>query len=93
MTINREKVIKALECCTSINGCYDCPYGNNRRGTDHCQLNSTRDALILLREQEPVRCRNCRHYNTECFADGCGWCDRHDFGTNDEWYCADGEGK
>jgi len=44
-------------------------------------------------QTEIVRCRNCRHYNTECCADGCGWCERHDFGTNDEWYCADGEVK
>ncbi len=57
MMTDREKVIKALECCTSVDGCCNCPYGNDRRGTDHCQLNSTRDALILLREQEPVRPR------------------------------------
>lgn len=52
-------------------------------------------ALALLREQEPVivRCKNCRHYDTECCADGYGWCYNRDFGTTDEWYCADGEVK
>lgn len=53
------------------------------------------DALALLREQEPVqlivRCKNCRHYNTACCVDGCGWCEHRNTGTNDEWYCADGE--
>lgn len=46
---------------------------------------------IVLEHTEIVRCRNCRHYNTECCAEGFGWCNRRDFGTNDEWYCADGE--
>lgn len=46
---------------------------------------------IIVEQTEIVRCRNCRHYNTECCSDGYGWCHRRDFGTNDEWYCADGE--
>lgn len=41
---------------------------------------------------EPVvRCRSCRHYNTWCCGEGFGWCERRDFGTNEEWYCHDGE--
>ena len=40
-----------------------------------------------------VRCRGCRHYNTEGFVEGYGWCHQHIFGTNDEWYCADCEHK
>lgn len=46
---------------------------------------------IVIEQTEIVRCRSCRHYNTECCAEGLGWCYRRDFGTNDEWYCADGE--
>lgn len=46
---------------------------------------------IVLEQTEIVRCRNCRHYNTECCAEGFGWCHCRDFGTYDEWYCADGE--
>ena len=43
-------------------------------------------------DAEPVvRCRSCRHYNTECCVEGFGWCHQRDFRTNDEWYCADGE--
>ena len=38
-----------------------------------------------------VRCRSCRHYNTACCSEGCGWCECRNFGTWDEWYCADGE--
>ena len=69
---DREKVIKALECCTSADGCCDCPYGNNRRGTDHCQLNSTRDALILLRDQEPVAHAAWLYKETRTAYDECG---------------------
>ena len=46
---------------------------------------------VVLERTELVRCRNCRHYNTECYEDGFGWCHRRDFGTNDDWFCADGE--
>lgn len=46
---------------------------------------------VLVEQTKIVRCRNCRHYNTACCGDGYGWCERRDFGTNDEWYCADGE--
>lgn len=46
---------------------------------------------IVVELTEIVRCKNCKHYNTEWCADGCGWCNYRDFGTNDEWYCADGE--
>lgn len=50
--VDREKVLKGLECCTSADGCHDCPYSHNGQGTDTCQLDSTRDALELLKEQE-----------------------------------------
>lgn len=53
--LNREKVIKGLEICTS-RPCYctDCPY---KKG---CVLDSQEvmeDALKLLKEQEPVKPR------------------------------------
>ena len=54
VTPDREKVIKALECCTSADGCLECPYSDSGKGTDHCQLFSTRDALALLKEQDTV---------------------------------------
>ena len=38
-----------------------------------------------------VRCRSCRHYNIACCSEGCGWCECRNFGTWDEWFCADGE--
>ena len=46
---------------------------------------------IVVEQIEIVRCKSCRHYNTECCDEGFGWCHRRDFGTYDEWYCADGE--
>ena len=46
---------------------------------------------IVIEQTEIVRCKNCRHYNTTCCGYGYGWCENRNFGTNDEWYCADGE--
>ena len=46
---------------------------------------------IVIEQIELVRCRSCKHYNTDYCGDGYGWCERRNFGTNDEWYCADGE--
>lgn len=51
--VDREKVLKGLACCTSADGCHDCPYSENGKGTDTCQFDSTRDALELLKAQEP----------------------------------------
>ena len=46
---------------------------------------------IVVEQTEIVRCRNCRHYDAKCCVDDFGWCYRHDFGTNDDWFCYDGE--
>ena len=42
-------------------------------------------------EDQIVRCKDCRYYNTVCCSYGYGWCENRNFGTHDEWYCADGE--
>ena len=52
----------------------------------------TAEATVPV-QTENGRCRNCRHYATECCSDGCGWCNRLDFGTYYEWYCSDWEVK
>lgn len=40
-----------------------------------------------------VRCRNCKHYNTNGCADGFGWCEHsgNGHGSTDNWFCADSE--
>lgn len=48
-------------------------------------------ADVTIDERELVMCRSCRHYNTACCSEGCGWCENRNFGTLDEWFCADGE--
>ena len=50
--IDREKVIKGLECCTSGEGCTsDCPYFKEFPITDgRCIRASQADALGLLKE-------------------------------------------
>ena len=63
---DREKVIKGLECCNEFMTCKaNCPYRN-----DGCREILSRDALALLKSQEPVepildidtwKCGDCGH--------------------------------
>lgn len=102
---DREKVINGLIHCTAWSGLHecqpkvgdDCPYEDEA----DCQLSLMRDALALLKEQEIIRCKDCKYglyTGTEYL------CDRHSghvnrFGEdqyykewhNGNWYCADGE--
>lgn len=80
--IDREKVIKGLECCKSVEEyCVNCPYNE-----EVCTTTLSADALALLKEQtEIVRCKDCAKQCT----DNCllYW---NDINTPDNWYCADG---
>ena len=40
-----------------------------------------------------VRCKDCKHYNTNSCADGFGWCERLDLGKYDVGFCDLGERK
>lgn len=94
--IDREKVIRGLECCSAMSGdeCRKCPYEHECRDTDlHYGIpHLAADAIALLKEQETVvRCKDCKHWrqNTE-------FCGRWSVGniaqhTPPDWYCADGE--
>ena len=65
--LDREKVIKGLECCIRHGenaevGCgkkNECPYERNGL---KCWLDLNRDSLALLKEQEIVRCKDCCHW-------------------------------
>lgn len=50
-----------------------------------------RDAIVLLREQEPeiVRCKDCKHWGTSDCAMYNTWGD--DEPTPDDWFCPIGE--
>lgn len=48
--VDREKVIKALECCAYKQNCIECPY---YKGNSTCMDDKDKDALELLKEQEP----------------------------------------
>lgn len=60
--INREKVIKGLECCIARNGTCQykqepiCPYVEHCQKEDYAALQ--RDVLALLKEQEPILLEN-----------------------------------
>ena len=63
--------------------------------TPNC-ANLVRDALDLLKEQEAVehvklvRCKNCKHCDSERIDKNMIWCKIHQFGRPDDYYCADG---
>ena len=54
------------------------------------------DALSMLKEQEAVepvklvRCKNCKHCDSERIDKNMIWCKIHQFGRPDDYYCADG---
>ncbi len=41
-----EQIIKALECCSGIQRCIDCPYTK----VDKCAEKSARDTIALIKE-------------------------------------------
>lgn len=51
--MTREQVVKGLECCTTYQGCADCPYSVCEERTVNCGLAVMKDALALLKAQEP----------------------------------------
>lgn len=65
--VNREKVIKGLECCTqpSYEECIaNCPYGNTRYARMTCTDVLMTDILVLLKEQEPITGETSDGYHT-----------------------------
>lgn len=46
--MQRTEVIKALECCTTFIGCYECPY--NDIGNHKCKSRLFRNSLALIKE-------------------------------------------
>ena len=57
--IARENVIKGLQCI--IEGtvrCESCGYAIDKHGHHSCQQNCASDAIVLLKEQEPILLEN-----------------------------------
>ena len=70
--MDREKVIKAWECCNPFNRkCNECPYEKDCYH-DGISRHMVADALVLLKEQEAVK-PNPVHNSFRWFA--CGKCD------------------
>jgi hypothetical protein len=73
--MDREKVIKGLECCFNPHSehsclcrCADCPY-NPQEDDDwnqQCQIELNRDALALLKEQKAVEPTIDEYGNKRC---------------------------
>ena len=53
---DREKVIKAIDICLGHGKCHDCHYSMTEKGYTaiNCRECMMRDALSLLKDQEPV---------------------------------------
>ena len=72
-TTDKEKVINALERCESYGYCKDtdCPYYENT----HCLELLRKDALILLKEQEPRLINLYDFDNADCWGNIPAWCE------------------
>ena len=80
--MDREKVIKGLECCMKWTGepntatchCSDCSYTNMDILGERCLIDLINDALALLKDQEAVEPQtqpSAKGYWFTCGA--CGW--------------------
>ena len=81
---DREKVIKGLECCTAFDGkgfplCEECPYEDEGTCQELDQLH--RDALELLKEQEPIAPKLIKMYPHDIYE--CGNCGHRSVGSKD----------
>ena len=77
-----ERVIRALECCTSKDGCKDCPYSQNNNG-HACTFNCISDALTLLKTQEQDSKKIIEKGNVY----KCPWCGEEVFSDTSPNYC------
>lgn len=88
--MDRDKVIKALECCLEHEDCNPwtycanpCPYGVINNGNGKCFAGLMEDALALLKEQETMmqcikeKCRICPHCSN-CDVDEDGLLKKHE---------------
>lgn len=83
-----EKVIRGLECCmreNNTNMCGDCPYHDSSETRFGCMQSAMRDALALLKEQEPVKpfggygfyfCGGCKNPFNSVSQKFCSECER-----------------
>lgn len=75
MRMNREKVIKGLECCSKMSGdaCRECPYGFLCLDTDlpYGMPHLAIDAIALLKAQEP-RLLTSKDFSNSPIADAGG---------------------
>lgn len=93
--MNIKKIKDGIEHCTitaDLDSCTGCPYAVDGDMGPLCVNDLLLDVKELLsRSVNVIRCAECRHYEDN--GNGCGWCSKsgHDFGTHDDWYCADAE--
>lgn len=40
---------------------------------------------------EVVRCKDCKHWNTACLPQDCGWCEKDNHGRLSDFFCKNGE--
>lgn len=50
--MEKEQIVKALECCTSGKPCRECEYKDKSKDTFGCRKKCLIDALSLIHEQE-----------------------------------------
>lgn len=99
--IDREKVIRGMECCLASKypPCGECGYDGDMKYNDpwSCRLSLMADALVLLKAQEPrVTCSVCKY--SRCLSGEwfCFMIGTSRYGkrvTDGDWYCKDAIGR
>ena len=75
-----DKIKKALECCTRMNGCIDCPYGGEKCVAEHAtatlayiqQLEAERDETISILRL--AGCDTCKYREVGSWEEPCLYC-------------------
>lgn len=66
--VDRQKIIKGLECCKEACAIGGCPYWNGSIIDGSCMLKLHADAISMLKEQEPeepIRMHHTEHKQTD----------------------------
>lgn len=85
-----KKIIEAAEYCLTNGKCTECKFSKGRMFATCRYL--IEDIFELLKEQQQiVRCKDCKYYDPKYVDEECRLF--HNFTTEPDWYCADGEQK
>ena len=90
MKTDREKLIDLFN---NFSFCFTEEEYYSGKATNEQGIEQLADYLISKGVTIPVRCGECKEYNTFNCSEGFGWCERRQQGVSDDHYCSLGERK